>query len=214
MVLRYFSSKDFAKWEKSYRRNFFNSIGGYKSINLIGTRASNGRANLGLFFSVTHLGSTPPLVGVIFRSPTVPRHTLENIYETGFFTINSVQRNYIEEAHQASAKYPENLSEFQEVGLRESYHANFLAPYVERSRIKMGLSFVEKHEILANGTVLVVGEVVECWVDGDALGTDGFVDHSEIGNVAVNGLDTYYSTAKIAKMPYARPEDDEVKKSS
>lgn len=214
MVLRYFNSKDFAKWEQGYRRNFFNSIGGFKSINLIGTRSASGAANLGLFFSVTHIGSNPPLVGVIFRPATVPRHTLENIYDTGFFTINSVQRSIMEEAHQASAKYPENLSEFHEVGLRESYHANFIAPYVERSRVKMGLSFVEKHDILANGTVLVVGEVVECWVDGDALAKDGFVDHSEIGNVAVNGLDTYYSTTKIAKIPYARPEKESVKKSS
>jgi len=213
MVLRYFNSGDFTKWQQSYRRNFFNSVGGFKSLNLIGTRSARGAANLGLFFSVTHLGSTPPLVGVVFRSQNVPRHTLENIYDTGYFTINSVQKNYIEEAHQASAKYPESMSEFHEVGLRESYHANFLAPYVESSRVKMGLKFVEKHDILANGTTLVVGEVVECWIDGDALNPDGFVDHTEIGNVAVNGLDTYYSATEIKKMPYARTKDD-VKKSS
>ncbi len=207
MVLRYFSSKDFIKWDQSFRRNFFNSVGGFKSLNLIGTRSANGAANLGLFFSVTHIGSTPPLVGVIFRSPTVPRHTLENIYDTGFFTINSVQKSYVEKAHQASVKSPETMSEFHEIGLRESYHANFLAPYVESSRVKMGLKFVEKHDILANGTTLVVGEVVECWVDGDALDPDGFVDHTEIGNVAVNGLDTYYTATEIKKMTYAKSKE-------
>lgn len=208
MILRYFNSKNFQEWDRFYRSNFFNSVGGYKSLNLIGTKSTKGVANLGVFFSVTHVGSNPPLVGVVFRPPTVPRHTLENIYDTGFFTINSVQEWVIEKAHQASAKYEEGTSEFHKIGLRESYHGYFYAPYVESSRVKLGLRFVEKHDILANETVFVVGEVVECWVDGDALGADGFVDHSAVGNVAVNGLDTYYAARKIKKLPYARPTSE------
>ncbi len=211
MILRYFNSKNFQEWDRFYRSNFFNSVGGFKSVNLIGTRSSKGIANLGVFFSVTHVGSTPPLLGVLFRAPTTPRHTLENIINTGFFTINSVQEKVLDKAHQASAKYEDGISEFYKIGLRESYHGDFIAPYVESSRVKIGLKFVEKHDILANGTVFVVGEVVECWVDGDALGKDGFVDHSEVDNLAVNGLDTYYVARQVKKMPRAQP-DSQVKK--
>lgn len=209
MILRYFNSGDFQSWERNYRRNFFNSLGGYKSLNLLGTRSEKGKTNLGLFFSVMHVGSNPPLVGIVFRPPTIPRHTLDNIYDTGYFTINAVHESFLEEAHQASAKYEEGVSEFHELGLREAYNGNFIAPYVERSRIKMGLRFVEKHDILANGGVFVVGEVVECWVDGDALCKDGFIDHSEMDSLSVNGLDTYYRPEKFRKIPYARPLNKE-----
>lgn len=210
MILRYFNTKNFNEWDGLYRSNFFNSIGGYKSLNLIGTKSGKGVANLGVFFSVNHVGSNPPLVGIIFRPPHTARHTLENIYDTGYFTVNSVQEYYVEKAHQASAKYDAGISEFHKIGLRESYHGNFFAPYVESSRIKMGLRFVEKHDILANGATFVVGEVVECWVDGDALNPDGFIDHSAVENVAVNGLNTYYSARKLRQLPYARPNTSEL----
>ncbi len=201
MILRFFDSKSFQKWDRFYRSNFFNSIGGYKSMNLIGTKSKEGIANLGVFFSVVHVGSTTPLMGVVFRAPDVPRHTLQNIYDTGYFTINSVQEWVLEKAHSASIKYDADISEFYKIGLRESYHGNFIAPYVESSRIKMGLKFVEKHDVAANGTVFLVGEVQECWVDGDALEPDGFVEHSNVNNVLVNGLDTYYSAKRIKKLP-------------
>ncbi len=206
MILRYFNAKNFQEWDRFYRSNFFNSVGGFKSINLIGTRSSKGIANLGVFFSVTHVGSTPPLLGVLFRPPTTPRHTLQNIYDTGYFTVNSVQEKVLEKAHQASAKYEDGISEFYKIGLRESYHGSFVAPYVESSRVKLGLKFIEKHDIKANGTIFLVGEVEEVWVDGDALMPDGFVDHTEVDNLAVNGLDTYYVARQVKKMPRAKPD--------
>ncbi len=208
MELKYFNEADFEKWERHFRANFFNSIGGFKSLNLIGTKSETGVSNLGLFFSVSHIGANPPLVGVIFRPEgEVPRHTLENIRATKFFTVNSVRQRFYEKAHQASAKFEAGVSEFEALGFRESYSQKFSAPYVEGTRIAMGLQFVEEQLIKANQTILVIGKVVETWVDGDALLEDGFIDHSAVDNVAVNGLDTYYSAKMLKRLEYARPDE-------
>ncbi len=205
MALKKFNAGDFESWERFYRANFFNSAGGFKSLNLIGTRSSTGITNLGLFFSVIHVGANPPFLGVLFRPHTVARHTLENILDTGFFTVNAVQLDMLPQAHQASAKYDKDESEFTAVGLREFYSSDFPVPYVEESRIKLGCRFVEKHEIKANATLLLVGKIEECWVDSEALLEDGFIDHSKVNGITVNGLDTYYTAMLEKRYKYARP---------
>ena len=56
-----------------------NSITGYKSANMIGSRSNSGNENLAIFSSVTHLGSNPPLfLSFTLRPNTVPRHTYKN----------------------------------------------------------------------------------------------------------------------------------------
>ena len=48
-----------------FKRNFINSLSGYKSINLIGSVNHNGLPNLAIFNSVFHVGSDPPLIGML-----------------------------------------------------------------------------------------------------------------------------------------------------
>ena len=112
----------------------------------------------------------------------------------------------MEEAHGTSAKFDAKVSEFEELELRESYHDGFYAPYVERSRVKYGLEYVEHHTVKANGTIFLVGKVIEAWIDTNAITPDGFIAHTEVDTVAVNGLDTYYSTKKEKRFKYARPD--------
>ena len=52
-------------WERFYRANFINSLTGFKSVNLIGTVNTTGQANLGIFSSIVHIGSNPPLLGYV-----------------------------------------------------------------------------------------------------------------------------------------------------
>ncbi|MCS7053720.1 MAG: flavin reductase, partial [Ignavibacterium sp.] len=75
-------------FERRYRINFVNSLSGFKSANLIGTISKSGITNLAIFSSVIHVGANPPLIGILFRPLSVPRHTYNNIKETGCFTIN------------------------------------------------------------------------------------------------------------------------------
>lgn len=74
------------------RAHFINSLSGFKSANLIGSQDHQGHTNLSIVSSVFHLGANPALVGMIIRPHSVPRHTFENILQTGFYTINQVNQ--------------------------------------------------------------------------------------------------------------------------
>lgn len=77
------------------RIHLINSITGIKPANLIGTVDSQGQTNLAVFSSVVHLGSDPALIGFILRpAGEVPRHTYENIKETGCYTINHIHPGF------------------------------------------------------------------------------------------------------------------------
>jgi flavin reductase (DIM6/NTAB) family NADH-FMN oxidoreductase RutF len=201
-----FGEEDFKNWERFYRANFFNSLGGFKSLNLLGTQNKKGVTNLATFFSAIHVGANPPLAAILFRPHTVPRHSLENLRETGYFTLNSMPVSKVEQAHQASAKYEEGQSEFKALGLTEQYESFAKAPYVLESAIKFCLKLREEHLIEANQTILVVGEIVEAIVSEEALSADGHVEHTAVNNLLVNGLETYYTANVQKRFEYARPE--------
>ena len=69
----HYTRQDIDKMEKIFRLNLINSCTGYKSANLIGTQSADGKTNLAVFSSITHLGSNPPLIGFVLRPTTVPR---------------------------------------------------------------------------------------------------------------------------------------------
>ena len=192
------------------RLTLINSITGFKSGNLIGTVSQEGISNLAVFSSAVHIGSEPPLIGIVTR-PVVPdgntsRHTYTNIKKTGFFTINHISADMIEKAHQTSASYPDGVSEFDAVGLTTQYLGLGNTPYVLESRIKMGLEYVEEYFITANQTVLIVGKIVELFIPDDCLDEKGNLDLIRAQTVAVSGLDSYYTTELKKRMPYARAD--------
>ncbi len=82
------------------RAALVNSLSGFKSANLVGTANKHGATNLAIMSSVVHLGSHPPLLALIVRPGGEERHTLANILELGCYTINHVNQNMIEAAHQ------------------------------------------------------------------------------------------------------------------
>ena len=102
--------EDIKLLEKRYRAAFINSLSGFKSANLIGTRSIEAHTNLSIVSSAIHLGSDPALMGIIFRPDIVERHTLENIRSTGFFTMNHVGASFYDKAHQTSARYDRSVS--------------------------------------------------------------------------------------------------------
>ena len=107
----HFSREIIDKLDKVSRLNLINSVTGFKPANLIGTISKQNQENLAIFSSLVHLGSKPPLLGLITRPNSVPRHTYTNIIESKFYTINHVSDNIIERAHMTSAKFnrdPEN----------------------------------------------------------------------------------------------------------
>jgi flavin reductase (DIM6/NTAB) family NADH-FMN oxidoreductase RutF len=206
-ALKRFDSGDISGMEQRFRTQFINSITGFKSLNLVGTINKHGMTNLAVFSQVVHLGANPSLIGIIVRPDSVPRHTLANIAETGCFTLNHVLESFIRQAHQTSARYPEEVSEFTATGLNPLFSEVIEAPYVAESNIRIGLQWRETIPIPLNGTLLVIGEVVEVFLPGDCLGADGYVDLNEAGTITVAGLDAYHRTEKIVRLPYAKAEN-------
>ena len=72
--------------------------------------------------SVVHLGSNPALLGVVFRPPGDDSHNYHNLAETGHFTLSHVTAAIHEAAHQTSARYAKDVSEFEAVGLTPHWH--------------------------------------------------------------------------------------------
>ena len=192
--------------EKRERAALINSITGFKSLNLIGTLNQKGNTNLAVFNSVIHLGANPALMGFIIRPDSVERHTLNNIEQTGFFTINHVNAENYQQAHQTSARYPSEISEFDACQLTPVYKNNFLAPYVKDSSISIGLSFQERIDIKVNGTILVIGKIEQLYFPSDAWCEDGYVDIEKAGTIACTGLDSYHQTKRLSRLSYAKAD--------
>jgi flavin reductase (DIM6/NTAB) family NADH-FMN oxidoreductase RutF len=206
MNLNYFTSDSLLQMETRTRAAFMNSLSGFKSASLIGTIDFNGNTNLAIFSSVIHIGSNPALIGFINRPDSTSRHTLENILETHYFTINHINENIYRQAHQTAARYPKALSEFEATGLTEEFGTLFKAPYVKESTIKYGLSFAEKHDLNINGTILIIGKVEEIFIPEDCLLDNGSIDIEKAETIAISGLDSYHKTQKIARLSYAKPD--------
>ncbi|MFT5914956.1 MAG: flavin reductase (DIM6/NTAB) family NADH-FMN oxidoreductase RutF [Flammeovirgaceae bacterium] len=191
-------------FEKRYRGAFINSLTGFKSVNLVGTISKVGNHNLAIFSQVFHLGADPALIGMIVRPHVTPRHTLENLMETGFYTLNHLNESIYEQAHQTSARYEEGVSEFEATDLNPVFIDSFPAPYVTESEVKIGLKFEQKLDLEINKTVLIIGSIQEVHLAESLVGEDGFVDLEQAGTVTSSGLDSYHRTQKLARLPYAK----------
>jgi flavin reductase (DIM6/NTAB) family NADH-FMN oxidoreductase RutF len=200
-----YSSADIQSWERFYRANFMNSLTGFKSVSLIGTADKNGNNNLGIFSSIVHIGSDPALVGYINRPRKAAPHTLANIEATGIYTINHILPDYLDKAHQTSAKYPAGVSEFEAVGFTPEFAENIIAPFVKESRVKYALSLQQIIPVTLNNTFLVIGKIEYVHLAGDYVSPDGFIHLHQTASVCSNGIDSYYSTSPVARFEYAKP---------
>ena len=204
--MMHFSRSDIDNFHHLYRINLINSCSGYKSANLIGTKSPEGIENVAVFSSVTHMGSNPPLLGVFFRPTTVLRNTYENIKTTKIFTINHIHDTILKDAHHTSAKYDKSISEFEKTNLKPEYLNNFSAPFVEGAPIKLGMKFVEEYHIKSNNIILVIGEIIDLYVNDGMIEDDGFINLSSGKIASINGLDGYTIPNLEKRLSYQRPK--------
>jgi len=188
-----------------YRTNLINSLSGPRVAHLIGTVSDSGVENLAIFSSVFHLGADPALLGMVCRPDSVDRHTLDNIRKTGVYTINLVTASHIDPAHQTSARYPAEVSEFEAVGLSSEYIGDWKAPFVEESPLKVALKFREEISVTLNGTHIIIGEIMHIHLDEKHLDESGRVDVFAMNPVVCVGLDTYGKAKFLKSLPYAKP---------
>jgi len=202
------NEQDISSADKVTRLRMINAITGIKPANLIGTQDASGRHNLAVFSSVVHLGSSPALIGFILRPyGEVPRHTWQNIQTTGHYTINHIPASMTQQAHRTSAKFPEEVSEFERCGFTPELIPGIQAPFVGESTLKIGLSFESATEIPLNGTTLVIGKIIYLSIPDEFIDQAGELDLEHAHSAGISGLNTYYSLKKIGQYPYARLSD-------
>jgi len=196
--------EDITALDKVSRLNLINGITGFKPANLIGTRDEKGQENLAIFSSVVHLGSDPALIGMVSRPMIGYRHTIHNIEKMRYYTINQVNEDIYIKAHFTSVEFPYEVSEFEQCSLNSVYKDGFRAPYVSESKLQIGLELVEMLPIQANGTILIVGKVLDLHISDRMIDGEYNIDLEEAGAIAISGVDTYYKAAKLGRLPYAR----------
>ena len=201
-----FFSENIEALETRYRAQLINALGGFKSVVLIGTKSNEGQENLAIFNSFFHIGANPALCGIIVRPDVSPRHTLQNILDTKFYTINHLNEGIYTQAHQTSARYPTTKSEFEGTGLTPLYKNDFLAPFVLESNVQLACKLEQKIDLEINGTTLLIGKIIYINVPENTLSADGFVDLEAAGTLTCSGLDSYHKTEKIARLSYAKTD--------
>ena len=202
------TSEEMAAMDKQKRVHFINSLGGFKSVVLVGTSTQNRQTNLAIFSSFFHIGANPPLVGLIFRPSPPERDTLRNILETGFYSTNHINESIYKQAHQTAARYDTEVSEFDATYLNPEYKNDFFAPFVAESQIQLGIQFKEKIDIRINNTTLIVGEIVQVYLPSNAISADGFVDLEKANTITCSGLDSYHKTIQLDRLSYAKPDKE------
>ena len=201
---KHFSLSELQTWDRFTRANFINTLSGFKSLSLIGTVNDKGVSNLAVFSNIVHLGADPALIGFINRPLSAAPHTIQNIQETGIYTVNLVTESIYKQAHQTSAKYPDGVSEFEMTGLTEQFRDGCSAPFVVESPVQYVLKFEQVIPIELNGTFLVIGSLQEAYVSAEIQEEDGFLDLAKSGILTSLGTSAYYKTMKIDNLPYAK----------
>lgn len=202
--MKHFTQTDIQQLERFYRANLVNSASGYKPANLIGTVSADGVANLAIFSSVVHLGADPALLAFIQRPLAEQGHTYHNIRQNGYYTINHVHRQIVEQAHYTSAKFDAEVSEFEACGLTPEWLADFPAPFVMESRVKIGMRFVQEIPIALNNTIMVIGQIEHLFIAEHAIRENGSIALDQVDGVCISGLESYYDTTHLAAFPYAK----------
>jgi len=203
--VKHYAIAEIQGWTRIYRANFVNSLSGFKPVSLIATVNKTNQPNLAIFSNIVHLGADPALIGFINRPREAAPHTIRNIEDTGFYTINHILPSFVDKAHQTSAKYPEGVNEFDAVGLTAVSKDGFSVPYVAESHVQMALSLSEIIA-LSNGTFLVVGALEHAYVNEKAVAGDVFIELSKEESIVSLGLDAYYETSPLDRYSYAKPD--------
>ncbi|MGL5112221.1 MAG: flavin reductase family protein [Flavobacterium sp.] len=192
--------------DKISKLNLINSCTGYKSANLIATKSISGETNVAIFSSITHLGSSPALIGFILRPTTVPRDTYKNIMETGYFTVNHITIDMITDAHHTSASYETGISEFDKTNLTEEYKEQLPIPFVKGSPVQLYCKYVNEYAIKENDTIHIIASIEHLFFEEELQHKDSWLQLDKGNVITLNGLDGYCLPKIVDRFQYARPD--------
>lgn len=203
--MKHITSQDLTQLDRFYRGNLINSVTGFKSANLLATRSKNGVDNVAIFSSVTHIGSDPAMFSFVQRPlGHGVGHTYMNLKETGKITLNHINLEIVNKAHQSSSKYPESTSEFDELGIKKLQRHGFTAPFVKNATIQVAADYVNEYYLEENKCILVICKITDVFFLEEIQHEDGWLNLEKARTVAINGLDGYASARVEKRLTYVK----------
>ncbi|WP_124979999.1 flavin reductase family protein [Nonlabens xiamenensis] len=191
--------------ERFDRANLVNCITGFKSANLLATRSKDGVDNVAIFSSVLHLGSDPALFGFVQRPlGHGAGNTYKNLKETGEISLNHVSQDLVTKAHQSSAKYDPNISEFEVLGIERLDREPHEVPFVQAAPVQVAAVYENEYFLQENKCIFVICRITDIYLDKGLQSKDGWVDLTAAGSMVVNGLDGYASAKGGTRFSYAQ----------
>lgn len=131
-----------------------------RPIGWVGTISAAGIHNIAPFSYFMPIGSAPPTVAFSSAKDRNgnEKNTLDNILETGVFTLSMVTADLIEQMNASSATVPASVSEFDETGLTPVQGTWVNAPYVGEAHVTSECQVLQTIPI--GNTTLVIGEIL------------------------------------------------------
>ena len=120
--------------------------------------------------------------------------------------MNHITESIIEDAHHTSAKYHEDISEFDKTKLISEYKDNWKAPYVKGSPVQIGCKYLNDYFIKENGTILVVASMETLYFNDELITEDGWLRLDKENVVTINGCDGYALPKLINRFEFQRPK--------
>ena len=131
-----------------------------RPIGWVGTTSTAGIHNIAPFSYFMPIGSAPPTVAFSSAKDRngKEKNTLDNILETGVFTLSMVTADLIAQMNASSATVPASVSEFDETGLTPVQGPWVNAPYVGEAHVTSECRVLQT--IPLGNTTLVIGEIL------------------------------------------------------
>lgn len=160
MIMKHLNNVDIEAFPQLYKINLLKSLSTYNSKSIVVTKCVKGKVNVSNGNSMTYVGLKPVVIGISLKLDKTRMKTYRGIKETGYFTINGLGKRQIKDLGTKKGKV-NGLLEKLNSSLGLSYKRGFCVPYINGSNLQIGLKFLEEHHLKVNGTVLVLGQVVD-----------------------------------------------------
>ena len=188
------------------RGNPFNQLVVPRPIGWITSVGADGHVNLAPFSFFNAVAYVPPQVMFATTGPHRdggPKHSLQNIRETGEFVANLTTWGLREAVNLTSAPAPEDTDELGLAGLTPAPARVVQAPYVSESPVHLECVLTQIVELPtpkpSDPNTVVFGEVVGIDIADEVI-VDGRVDVLRLDPIARLGYDQYTRVVEVFSM--------------